>query len=71
MMKDYLGSTRNPNLKLGEINDAGDAFEAEILTKNNDLVDRILIDKGNGLYEIGLLGTGRIFGLTFNLVSRG
>jgi hypothetical protein len=48
MMKDYLKSTRNPNLKLGNIKDAGGAFEAEILTKNNDLVDRVHIDKATG-----------------------
>jgi hypothetical protein len=27
MMKDYLKSSRNPNLKLGKIKDAGDSFE--------------------------------------------
>ncbi len=48
MMKDYLKSTRNPNLKLGKIKDAGKAFEAEILTKENDIVDRVLIDKYTG-----------------------
>jgi hypothetical protein len=48
MMKDYLKSTRNPNLKLGKIKDAGGAFEAEILTSKNALVDRILIDKETG-----------------------
>ncbi|GAB6145476.1 hypothetical protein [Desulfocicer niacini] len=48
MMKDYLKSSRNPNLKLGKITDAGGAFEAEILTKKDDLVDRILIDKTMG-----------------------
>jgi hypothetical protein len=48
MMKDYLKSSRNPNLKLGKIKDAGSAFEAEILTKNNDLVDRVHIDKATG-----------------------
>ena len=48
MMKDYLKSTRNPNLKLGKIKDAGKVFEAEILTKNNDLVDRVQIDKATG-----------------------
>jgi hypothetical protein len=48
MMKDYLKSTRNPNLKLGNIKVAGGAFEAEILTKNNDLVDRLHIDKATG-----------------------
>ena len=48
MMKDYLKSSRNPNLKLGKIKDAGGAFEAEILTKKNDLVDRVRIDKATG-----------------------
>ena len=48
LMNDYLKSTRNPNLKLGEIKDVGNAFEAEILTKKDDLVDKILIDKDTG-----------------------
>lgn len=48
MMKDYLKSSRNPNLKLGKIQDKGNAFEAEILTKKNDLVDRVHIDKATG-----------------------
>jgi len=48
MMKDYLKSSRNPNLKLGKIKDVGSAFEAEILTKKNDLADRVHIDKATG-----------------------
>jgi hypothetical protein len=48
MMNDYLKTTRNPNLKLGKIKDAGEVFEVEILTKNNDLVDRVQIDKTTG-----------------------
>jgi hypothetical protein len=48
MMSDYLKSSRNPNLKLGKIKDTGNAFEAEIRTKNNALVDRIIIDKSTG-----------------------
>jgi rubrerythrin len=48
MMEDYLKSSRNPNLKLGKIKDTGNAFEAEVLTKNNALVDRVLIDKNTG-----------------------
>ncbi len=48
MMNDYLKSSRNPNLKLGKIKDVGGAFEAEILTKKNDLVDRVHIDKTTG-----------------------
>jgi hypothetical protein len=48
MMKDYVKSSRNPNLKLGKIKDMGVAFEAEILTKKNDLVDKVHIDKATG-----------------------
>jgi rubrerythrin len=48
MMDDYLKSTRNPNLKLGKIKDTGTAFEAEVLTKNNSLVDKVLINKQTG-----------------------
>jgi len=48
MMKDYLKSSRNPNLRLGKIKDAGSDFEAEIRTRNNTLVDRVLIDKNTG-----------------------
>lgn len=48
MMNDYLKSSRNPNLKLGKIKDAGNTFEAEILTRRNDLVDKVHIDKRTG-----------------------
>lgn len=48
MMENYLKSTRNPNLKLGAIKDKGMAFEAEIVTKNNSLVDKVLINKQTG-----------------------
>jgi hypothetical protein len=48
MMKDYLKSSRNPNLKLGKMKDTGYAFETEIRTRNNALVDKVLIDKATG-----------------------
>ncbi len=48
MMENYVKSTRNPNLKLGKIKDKGDAFEAEVVTKNNSLVDKVLINKQTG-----------------------
>jgi hypothetical protein len=48
ILEDYLKSKRNPNLKLGKIRDDGYAFEAEIVTKNNSLVDKILVDKNTG-----------------------
>jgi hypothetical protein len=48
ILEDYLKSKRNPNLKLGKIRDDGYAFEGEIVTKNNSLVDKILVDKNTG-----------------------
>ena len=48
LLNNYLQSTRNPNLKLGKIEDKGDSFEAEIETKNGDLVDKIIVDKKTG-----------------------
>jgi len=48
MLENYLQSTRNPNLKLGKITEKGYYFEAEIHTKENSLVDKILVDKFTG-----------------------
>jgi hypothetical protein len=48
ILQNYLQSMRNPNLKLGEIKDIGFAFEAEILTKDDSLVDEILVDRNTG-----------------------
>ena len=47
-VENYLQSTNNPNLKLGRIEDKGSAFEANIVTKNGSLVDKILVDKDTG-----------------------
>jgi hypothetical protein len=48
MVENYIQSTRNPNLKLGKITDKDHYFEAEILTKDNALVDKIVVDKQTG-----------------------
>lgn len=49
IVENYLQSTRNPNLKLGKVEDKGNAYEAEIVTaKDGTLVDKILIDKYTG-----------------------
>lgn len=48
ILENYLKSTRNPNLKLGRLEDKGNAFEAEITTKQNSLVDKVLVDKYTG-----------------------
>jgi hypothetical protein len=48
-LENYLRSTRNPNLKLGKIEDKGSVFEAEIVTKKEGaLVDKIAVDKYSG-----------------------
>ena len=48
LVQNFLKSTGNPNLKLGEIKDEGSTFEVAIVTKDNSLVDRILVDKRTG-----------------------
>ncbi len=51
MLDNYVGYTNNPNLKLGEIADKGDLFEATIITKDGSLVDKIQIDKKTGWFR--------------------
>jgi hypothetical protein len=48
LLESCIQSTRNPNLKLGEIKDRGTDFEATITTKSGVLIDRILMDKKTG-----------------------
>lgn len=48
ILENYLRSTRNPNLKLGKVTEKGNYFEAEILTKDNSLADKIIVDKYSG-----------------------
>ncbi len=38
----------NPNLKIGQLNDAGRYFEAEIMTKDNEIVQLIGVEKETG-----------------------
>ncbi len=47
-VENYLKSTGNPNLKLGEIREKGENFEADVLTKKDSLVDKILVSKDTG-----------------------
>src|SRR4030042_6172715 len=47
-LENYIKNMRNPNLKLGKIKDAGNTFEAEIVTKDNSLIDKIIVDKMTG-----------------------
>jgi hypothetical protein len=48
IVENYIQATRNPNLKVGKIEDAGNVFRAQIITKDNSLVDEVLIDKDSG-----------------------
>ncbi len=48
ILENYIQSTRNPNLKLGKIKENDNYFEAEIVTKDNSLVDKILVDRFTG-----------------------
>jgi hypothetical protein len=48
IFEDYLTSMHNPNLKLGEVKDEGSFFEADLRTKDNSLVDKLIVDKDTG-----------------------
>ncbi len=48
ILKDYLNSRNNPNLMLGKIKDQGSSFEADLLTKDHSLVDKLIVDKNTG-----------------------
>jgi hypothetical protein len=48
LVEEYIGSGRNPNLKVGDIEDKGPVFVAEILTKEGSLVDKLAVNKETG-----------------------
>ncbi|HUT72051.1 MAG TPA: hypothetical protein VMW89_15385 [Desulfatiglandales bacterium] len=48
IVENYLGAARNPNLKLGKITEKDTYFEAEILTKEGSLADKLAVDKSTG-----------------------
>lgn len=48
MVERYVAATGNPRLEVGKITEKDTAFEAEIVTKDGSLVDKILIDKTTG-----------------------
>lgn len=51
VMKRYLDKRANPNLKLGKVMDKGQYYEIEIVTKDDSLVDKIMLDKKTGLFK--------------------
>jgi hypothetical protein len=50
-LENYLGPTRNPNLKLSKITEQGFCFETEITSKDGPRVDKILVDRYTGWIE--------------------
>jgi hypothetical protein len=76
LVENYLESTRNPNLKLGKIEDKGEGFEADILTKDGSLVDKMLVDKRTGwmrsvYWERAAPGSFSPWGLAFMAKKEG
>lgn len=49
LVEGNLQASRNPNLKVGNVKDVGNAYEVEIVTKNNSPVDKVLVDKQTGV----------------------
>lgn len=44
----FLGIRKNPNLKAGKVVEKDDVFEVEILTKEDSLADKLIVEKGSG-----------------------
>lgn len=47
-VNNHLTAMGNPNLKLGEVKETDTTIEAQILTKDNSLVEKIIVDKRTG-----------------------
>ena len=52
-VENFLKSTRNPNLKIGDIQEKDDAYEVSVVTKDGSLVDKIMVDKNTGQMSSG------------------
>ena len=48
LVENHLTTVGNPNLKSGKFTDKDKYFEAEIVTKEGSLVDKLLVDKQTG-----------------------
>jgi hypothetical protein len=53
LLENYLQSTNNPNLKLGDLSEKEDFYEADIVTKDGSLVDKIQVHKYTGWFRSG------------------
>lgn len=47
-VENYLNNRRNPNLKLGDMEEKDGNYEISIVTKDGSLVDTLVIDKETG-----------------------
>ena len=51
LVENHLRNKGNPNLKLGEVETKKDHFIANIVTKDDSLVDKLRIDKDTGWFQ--------------------
>ena len=51
LVENYLRNQRNPNLKVGDVADKEEVFEATIVTKDGSLVDKLEVDKETGWFR--------------------
>lgn len=47
-IQNYLTAQGNPNLKVGAVKETPTQIEVEIVTKDNSLVEKVLVDKNTG-----------------------
>jgi len=48
IVENYLRSSRNPNIKIGDVEEKEDHFLVEVVTQDGSLVDKYMVDKGTG-----------------------
>ncbi len=51
LVENYLRNTRNPNLKVGEITEKESVYEVTLVTQDDSLVDRLIVDKQTGWFR--------------------
>ena len=51
LLQDYLKASDNPHLKLGNVANKDGFYEAEILTKDGSLADKIQVNKDTGWFR--------------------
>ena len=51
LLERYIDNTNNPNLKLGPITSKDGVYEAQVLTKDDSLVDKLVVNKETGWFR--------------------